>query len=121
MATPKRILIAEDDHDLLSVLRDRMESFGYRVTTATNGQQALEAIISSHYSLAIMDVIMPEMDGIEVLRLIRGLHLTIPVIMISANEGKAIAASAEGAQAYIVKPIDQGKLKVQLNRLLRVK
>lgn len=118
MATAKRILIVEDDQDVLLVLRDRLESLGYRIATAANGREAVEEIKHSQYALVIMDIMMSEMDGLEALRLIRGLRPALPVIMVSANKERAVASLAEGAQAYILKPIDQAKLKAEVERLL---
>jgi len=118
MLANKRILIVEDDQDVLLVLRDRLESFGHLITTVTNGQEAVQEITRSQYALVIMDIMMSEMDGIEALRSIRGMRLDIPVIMITANKEKAIASLAEGAQAYILKPIDQTKLKATVEHWL---
>ena len=113
MLANKRILIVEDDQDVLLVLRDRLESFGHLITTVTNGQEAVQEITRSQYALVIMDIMMSEMDGIEALRSIRGMRLDI-----TANKEKAIASLAEGAQAYILKPIDQAKLKAVVDHWL---
>lgn len=118
MAATKRVLIVEDDQDVLLVLRDRLESYGYDVTTVTDGREAVQEISRSQYALVIMDIMMPEMDGVEALRLIRGMKQVIPVIMITANKERAIESLALGAQGYILKPIDQAKLKTEVDRWL---
>ncbi len=115
MPNSKRILIVEDDQDVLLVLGDRLESFGHLVTTVTNGREAVDEITRSQYALVMMDIMMSEVDGIQALRSIRSMGLEVPVIMITANKEKAIASLAEGAQAYIIKPIDQVKLKATVD------
>jgi CheY-like chemotaxis protein len=118
MAAGKRILLVEDDQDVLIVLQDRLESFGHWVTSVTNGREAVYEVAKSQYALVIMDIMMSEMDGIEALRLMREIRRDVPVIMITANKEKAIASLAEGAQAYILKPIDQSRLKTEVERWL---
>jgi CheY-like chemotaxis protein len=120
MPDRKRILIVEDDQDVLLVLRDRLESYGHQITTVTNGRDAVNEITKTQYAMVIMDIMMSEMDGIEALRLIRGMKQVIPVIMITANKEKAIESLALGAQAYILKPIDQEKLKAEVEYWLSI-
>jgi len=112
----RRILIAEDDPDVLLVLTDRLESFGYEVTPVTNGREAVEEVRRTAYTIVLLDIMMAEMDGIEALSRIRGTEPTLPVVMISANRERAVASLAEGAQAYLLKPVDPGHLKATVER-----
>lgn len=115
----KRILLADDDPDVLLGIRDRLESFGFHVTAVANGREAVEAMGGGGYSLVIMDITMPELDGIEALRIIRLRHPTTPVLIITSNVDNAIAALIEGAGAYLLKPIDHERLKTTVDRLVR--
>lgn len=115
----KRILLADDDPDVLLGIRDRLESFGFQVTPVANGREAVEAMSVGGYALVIMDITMPEMDGIEALRLIRLRHPTTPVLIITSNIENAIAALVDGAGAYLLKPIDHERLRATVDRLVR--
>ncbi len=115
----KRILLADDDPDVLLGIRDRLESFGFQVTAVANGREAVEAMSGGAYALVIMDITMPEMDGIEALRMIRLRHPTTPVLIITSNIENAVAALVEGAGAYLLKPIDHERLRTTVDRLVR--
>ncbi len=112
----KRILLADDDADVLLGIRDRLESFGFQVTTVSNGREAVEEMNRGGYAMVIMDVTMPEMDGIAALRMIRLRWPKTPVIIITSNIENATASLAEGARAYILKPIDPERLKETVGR-----
>jgi len=112
----KRILLADDDADVLLGIRDRLESFGFQVTTVSNGREAVEEMNRGGYAMVIMDVTMPEMDGIAALRMIRLRWPKTPVIIITSNIENATASLAEGARAYLLKPIDPERLKETVGR-----
>lgn len=116
MRDSKTIVIAEDDPDVLLFLRDRLESLGFQVAAVTNGREAVEVIVHGHYSIALLDIMMAEMDGIEALRVIRKMQPSMPVIMISASAEKAAASLAAGAQGYLLKPIDPALLATAVER-----
>jgi CheY-like chemotaxis protein len=115
----KRILLADDDADVLLGIRDRLESFGFQVTTVSNGREAVEEMNRGGYAMVIMDVTMPEMDGIAALRMIRLRQPETPVIIITSNIENATASLVEGAYAYLLKPIDAERLKATVDRLVR--
>jgi len=115
----KRILLADDDPDALLVLRDRLESFGYQVTTVTNGREAVEKVKRKEYAGVIMDIKMPEMDGIEALRRIKQSRPMMPVIMITSVKEKCPFALAEGAEACLSKPVDPERLREALEQWLK--
>jgi len=115
----KRILLADDDADVLLGIRDRLESFGFQVTTVSNGREAVEEMNRGGYAMVIMDVTMPEMDGIAALRMIRLRQPKTPVIIITSNVENATASLAEGARAYLLKPIDPERLRAIVDRSVR--
>jgi CheY-like chemotaxis protein len=115
----KRILLADDDADVLLGIRDRLESFGFQVTAVSNGREAVEEMNRGGYAMVIMDVMMPEMDGIAALRMIRLRWPKTPVIIITSNVENAMASLAEGARAYLLKPIDPERLRVIVDRWVR--
>ena len=117
----KKILLAEDDPDTRVSLQDRLESFGFQVKAVSNGREAVKEIDRGSYAMAIMDVMMPEMDGIEALRMIRRMRPNVPVIIITSSIEKATASLAEGALAYLLKPIDTERLKDTVDRWFREK
>jgi signal transduction histidine kinase/CheY-like chemotaxis protein len=118
MAPGKSILVVDDDPDILQVMADRLESYGYRVQTATDGRKALEAFRQHPFDGIVLDIGIPEIDGLEVLQQIRESHSTIPVVMVTASGSKerAVQAVAMGAQAYLLKPFDTARLKDVVER-----
>lgn len=111
--TPKRILVVDDDPDIRQVLLDRMNSFGYVVETAIHGREALDALHRGGFDGMLLDMRMPEIDGLEVLRRTRKSRPDLPVVMVTAMSVKEQVAQAvtEGACAYLLKPFDAAQLK----------
>ncbi len=109
----KRILVVDDDPDIRQVLLDRMSSFGYVVETAINGREALDALRRGGFDGMLLDMRMPEIDGLEVLRRTRASHPDLPVVVVTAMsvQQRAAQAVAEGARAYLLKPFDAPQLK----------
>ncbi|HEU4629099.1 MAG TPA: PleD family two-component system response regulator [Gemmatimonadaceae bacterium] len=120
-----RILIVDDHQDNVELLQARLEARGYRTETATNGQQALDRVAANPPDLILLDVMMPEVDGIEVARRIKANPRLpfIPIIMqtaLDATESKVEGLDA-GADDYITKPINFAELEARVNSLLRIK
>ena len=120
-----RILIVDDHEDNVELLRARLESWGYTTETATNGREALSKVEAEPPDLILLDVMMPEIDGIEVARRIKGNDSLpfIPIIMqtaLDSTENKVEGLEA-GADDYITKPIDFAELKARLTSMLRIK
>jgi len=111
--TPKRILVVDDDPDIRQVLLDRMSSFGYVVETAIDGREALDALRQGGFDGMLLDMRMPEIGGLEVLRRTRKSHPDLPVVVVTALSVRQQAAQAvaEGARAYLLKPFDASQLK----------
>lgn len=103
----KRILIVDDEPLITEVLSEHFKG-AYDVETALNGADALTAILRTRPDIVLLDINMPRMNGVEVLRDIKQIDETIAVIMVTANEQIALAAEAlkSGAFGYVPKPFD---------------
>jgi CheY-like chemotaxis protein len=114
----KRILVVDDDPDILSILGDRLHLYGYAVETAGDGCEALAALELSTYDAMLLDVDMPKVDGLEVLRQLRMNNQQMPVaIMTGLNEKERIVRAArEICQAFLFKPFHRDELKQTLER-----
>jgi CheY-like chemotaxis protein len=114
----KRILVVDDDPDIRQVLQDRLNAYGYAVETAIDGLEALDALQRGDYDGMILDIRMPKVDGLEVLRRTRESHPGLPVIMITASKVKESDDQAinAGAQDLLLKPFDVAQLKEMVDR-----
>lgn len=119
------ILVVDDVEDNREVVRARLESQGFVVTTADDGEAALMAVAASPPDLILLDVMMPKLDGIEtVKRLKADTSLPfIPVILLTAKtDSKDVVAGLDaGADEYLTKPIDHSALLARVNAMLRIK
>jgi diguanylate cyclase (GGDEF)-like protein len=120
-----KILIVDDHEDNIELLRARLEARGYEVHGANDGFAALEAVQRVCPDLILLDVMMPKMDGIEVVRRLKANSDLpfIPVIMqtaLDSTENKVEGLDA-GADDYITKPINFAELEARVNSLLRIK
>ena len=113
------VLIADDDVDILSLVRVRLERAGYKVISARNGVEALDLVRERHPDLAILDVAMPEMTGLEVTRRMREENLDVPVILLTARARDVdVAAGAEaGADVYVTKPFSPQELESRVRAI----
>jgi len=119
--TPRILVI--DDEDKMCWALDRALSYeGYQVITATRGLQGIDLAKKDDFSLIILDLKMPDMDGLEVLKEIKNINPTIPVIMITAHGtiDTAIEAMKIGATDYITKPFKLEEIKVQIKKSLHL-
>ena len=119
------ILVVDDSRTNRSVLARRLEQQGHRVANAENGRQALDMLATQPFDLVLLDVMMPELDGYEVLAQLKAsetLH-DIPVIMISAvDEIDSVVKCIElGAEDYLPKPFDPVLLRARINACLEKK
>ena len=109
-AAAPRLLIVDDIADNRTILARRFERKGYAITEADGGQRALDLIEQGSFDLVLLDVMMPEMDGLEVLRRIRERHspVALPVIMVTAKSQSedVVEALGLGANDYVTKPVD---------------
>jgi DNA-binding NtrC family response regulator len=114
------ILVADDDSYIQEALKDRLESLGYRVLQAENGLQAVEIIERQTPHMAFLDVEMPGMKGMDVLREIRRRDHNLPVVMITAygSIGLAVEAMKEGAYDFIAKPFQGSHIALVVRKAL---
>lgn len=119
------ILVVEDDHDLRDLLLTQLELEGYYVFTAHNGAMALTKVRAQKPDLILMDVLMPEMTGIEATKILKDDASThhIPVIMVTSEDKKEdmIKGLEAGAIDYITKPFFLPELKARVKAVLRFK
>jgi two-component system cell cycle response regulator len=121
----KKILVVDDHEDNIELLRARLEARGYEVIGANDGQAALDQVDKECPDLILLDVMMPRMDGMEVVRRLKANQNLpfIPVIMqtaLDSTENKVEGLDA-GADDYITKPINFAELEARVNSLLRIK
>ena len=120
-----RILIIEDDENILQLERDYLEANDFEVDTANNGEDGLKKALSNQYSLVLLDIMLPKMDGFEVCKKIRGTK-DIPILLVSAkkDDSAKINGLGFGADDYIVKPFSPSELvarvKAHINRYQRL-
>jgi len=118
------ILVAEDDADLRGVLTASLTRNGHRVVPARDGAEALAAIEREHVDLLVLDLVMPNIDGFEVLAKLKdiGKGATIPVIVVTGTDRSSteLQALRLGANVYLTKPIEAAALTEQVTRLLTV-
>jgi DNA-binding response OmpR family regulator len=101
-----RILVVDDDRDICDLVAIKLESAGHEVVTRTDGAQALEAGLEGGWDVIVLDVMMPGMSGIDVLRALRDRGVDTPVILLTARgqEKDIEAGFAAGASHYVTKP-----------------
>jgi len=117
-----RILIADDERDIRLVLRTRLELEGFQVVEAGDGAEAVRIALDDSPDLIILDVMMPELDGVEVCNRLRASFSTrnIPVIMVTARAGRddKLNGLVKGANDYVTKPFDMNELLQRVRNTL---
>ena len=116
-----RILLAEDDKALGEGIRTALKPEGYTVDWVQDGASALHALSHESFELCVLDLGLPRMDGLEVLRSLRGAGNPLPVLVLTARDATSdrIAGLDAGADDYLIKPFDVAELKARLRALLR--
>lgn len=115
------MLIVEDDSTLASVVASYLNRAGYATTSAASGSEALAAVADAVPDLVLLDVMLPEVDGLEVCRRLRAAHPELPVIMLTAlgDIDDRIAGLEVGADDYLTKPFSPRELVLRVQALLR--
>ncbi len=115
------ILIADDDQKLLKMVRRTLIYEGFQVVTATNGREALAQVQAKRPDLIILDWLMPELDGLEVLARLRAADDETPILMLTARDAveDRVQGLDSGADDYLVKPFAPSELLARLRSLLR--
>jgi len=108
MARKRKILVVDDEVDILELLVARLKANDYEVVTASNGQEALDKFAKEKPDAILLDIMMPEVDGLDVLRRIRKENENLPVFMITAfsNEERFKSATSLNASGFILKTSD---------------
>ncbi len=112
-----KILVVDDDVHILKLYKIELEEEGYDVTTAGSGKEAMEKFESNEYNLVTLDILMPDVDGISLLRKMKEQKPRMPIIMSTAYDYRddfAVWAS----EAYLVKSADLSEMKEMVRKLL---
>ncbi|MCH8622067.1 response regulator [Undibacterium sp. TS12] len=115
-----KVLLADDDVELVGMLKEYLEREGFAISTVHDGEQAVQAVSTGQYAIAVLDVMMPKMNGIDALRQIRG-GSRIPVLMLTArgDDVDRIIGLELGADDYVPKPCTPRELLARLRAILR--
>src|SRR5689334_12935103 len=113
----EKILVVDDDPDIRTILGDRIDSLGYTVITAENGQKAIEKVAQEEPDLMFLDLQLPQMNGLQVLKKLKD-YPELPVIIITAfgTIEKAVEAMKEGAFDFITKPFSPDHLDLVVKK-----
>jgi DNA-binding response OmpR family regulator len=112
-----KILVVDDEKNILKLYQAELEDEGYTVATANSGREALEAFEKENPDLVTLDILMPDMDGIQVLRQMKEKRPSIPIIMLTAYDYRD-DFSVWVSDAYVVKSSDLTNLKATVKQLL---
>ncbi|MEX1045919.1 MAG: response regulator transcription factor [Actinomycetota bacterium] len=115
-----KVLVVDDEPQIRRALRTSLQANSYEVVTAANGEEALERVVETDPDLVVLDLGLPDLDGAEVIRRLRGFS-EVPVIVLSVRESQADKVSAldAGADDYITKPFGVAELLARLRAALR--
>lgn len=118
-----RVLVVEDDLDLLNLLEEGLTMYGYAVDKASDGEQAIDMAYIENYDIIILDINLPKKDGFEVLDEIRKFNQEVNIIMLTARSDidDRVKGLDFGANDYMVKPFDLKELDARMRALLRRK
>ena len=117
---PFHVLVVDDDTDILTIIQDNLRLDGYTVTTAASGKAALDHFERARPDILVLDLMLPDMDGIQVCRAIRR-HSQVPIILLTAKDGVSdkVLGLESGADDYLVKPFDYLELAARIKARLR--
>jgi DNA-binding response OmpR family regulator len=122
-AVSRKVLIVEDELDILRLVKMYLDKEGFRTITAQNGAEALRQVRSEHPDLVVLDLMLPEMDGLEVCKKLRGAPQTamLPIIMLTAKseESDTVVGLELGADDYVAKPFSPRALVARVKALFR--
>jgi two-component system alkaline phosphatase synthesis response regulator PhoP len=115
------ILVVDDEENLHEALKLNLELEGYEVTSAYDGNEALKKIGNEYFDLIIMDIMMPEVDGISVTETVRVNNNDVPILMLSARNSSAdrVLGLKKGADDYLTKPFNLEELLLRVDKLIQ--
>lgn len=120
MSDKRSILLVEDEENLHESLKLNLELEGYEVTGAFDGMAALKAIQQEYFDLLVLDIMLPEMDGLSVMESIRIQNNQVPILILSArnSSGDRITGLKKGADDYLTKPFELEELLLRVKKLI---
>lgn len=118
---PRHVLVIEDEPQMRSMLKDNLEFEGYCVTAVATGEDGLQAVSARHYSLLLVDVMLPGMSGFDVCQQLRarGVHVPIVVLTARTHEHDRVRGLDLGADDYVSKPFSVRELLARVRALVR--
>ncbi|MEX2595606.1 MAG: response regulator transcription factor [Salibacteraceae bacterium] len=121
MKDPIKVLVAEDDPNLGTILTEYLEAKGYTATLAKDGVEAWKAFTNDEFDCCVLDVMMPQKDGFTLAKEIRAINEDVPIIFLTAKSMKedTIAGFKSGGDDYITKPFSMEELLVRIKAILR--
>ena len=116
-----RLLVVEDEKDVASALHIGLSQDGYAVDVAENGNKALDALAINNYDLLLLDLNLPDMDGLDLCRLVREKHPPLLILILTAREKQKdiVTGLNKGADDYLIKPFHLQELLARIRALLR--
>ena len=116
-----RLLIVEDDQELSEALSALLRQSGYEVDAHSDGRAALNALLASDYDLAVIDLMLPGMNGVALVRSLRKQNRGLPILIITARDSleDRVGGLDAGADDYLVKPFEMPELEARIRALLR--
>lgn len=116
-----KILLAEDDKEMQKILKIYLEREGYHLVIASDGEEALDYVVSEEFDLVILDWMMPKKDGMELCQDIRRMEIPVKILMLTAKNTSEdeLKGLVSGADEYIAKPFDMSVLLIRIKKMLR--
>lgn len=117
----QRLLIVDDEESIITLLQFNLEQAGYEVTTAMDGKTAYDKAIESNFDLIILDLMIPEMDGLEVCKRLRQNKISTPILMLTAKDDEfdKVLGLELGADDYMTKPFSPREVVARIRAILR--
>ena len=115
------VLVIDDDRSTRRLMQEVLTADGYSVLTAENGEDALRVMETEHVDLAVLDLMMPKMDGYAFTRALREVQNSLPILMVSAKQAPASRKEGfiAGIDDYMTKPVDEEEMLLRIKALLR--
>jgi two-component system, OmpR family, KDP operon response regulator KdpE len=120
-ASPLRVLVIDDEPPIRKLLRVGLSAHGYQITEASSGKMALELLTEQRPDLIVLDLGLPDMQGHELLRMIRARNDSVPIVVLSSRDDEAgkVQALDSGADDYVTKPFGMDELLARMRAALR--